>query len=229
MKLTTAAALGAAFALAALSSAHLAAAGTLDGLFFGGDYGRSRSTYDPNFVNGQFQSAAAADDASITYGTPWVSRTSNAWWAHAGYWFGPNWGIDAAFLHLGEFKTSSDGTLETLFGSESLTSGAEVSSHGPAASLLGRLPLTEALEIDLRVGDYFGKTTETTAILLASQYSTQPNSATRSSLLVGAGAGYAIGNHFSIRLDYLFIARVGNSTVGKYNVSLPSVGFTFTL
>jgi opacity protein-like surface antigen len=225
MKPVTPAGLGAAIAACALCSADLAAAGTLDGLYFG----RARSTYDPNFVDGQFESAAAADDDSITYGTPSVRRTSDAWWGHVGYWFGPNWGVDAAFIHLGELKTSNNGTLESLFGSQSLTTGAEVSSHGPAVSLLGRLPLTEALEVDLRVGDYFGKTTETTAILIDSQYSTQPNSATRSSLLVGAGAGYTIGSHFSVRVDYLFISRAGDSNVGRYNVSLPSVGFTFTL
>jgi len=216
-----------------LGSAETAAAGDLDGLYFSGNYGRARSTYDQNFVADQLTTFANATGGTLAPDSSRVFRTSSAWWADAGYWFGPNFGVDAAFLHLGQLKYSSAGSLTVPTGSNPVTYpyllGAEVSSHGPALALVGRLPLTESLEMDARVGDYYGKTTLTTGFELNSPYSVSADSASGSSLLLGVGAGYSFGTHWSLRVEYLRIGQIGNKVVGKFDVNLPAVGFSFTL
>jgi hypothetical protein len=219
-----------ALAAAALGSAPfgVAMAGDLDGLYVGGNYGRARSSYDTNFVASQLATAASDAGDGQTVDSSRVFRTSAAWWADLGYWFGPNVGMEAAFLHLGELKYRSTGSLATFEGTEPYVLGGEVSSRGPALSLVGRLPLTESLEVDARVGDYYGKTTLTTGLLINSQYTPSPQSTTGSSLLLGVGVGYTFGTHWSLRLDYLRIGQVGNDGVGKFDVNLPAVGFSFT-
>jgi len=210
------------------TASDIAMAGDLDGFYVGGNYGRARSAYDTNFVASQLATAASDAGDAQTVDSSRVFRTSAAWWADVGYWFGPHFGMEAAFLHLGELKYASTGSLVTSEGNEPYVLGAEVSSRGPALSVAGRLPLTESLEVDARVGDYYGKTTLSTALLINSQNTSTSQSATGSSLLLGVGVGYTFGTHWSLRLDYLRIGRVGNDGVGKFDLNLPAVGFSFT-
>jgi opacity protein-like surface antigen len=148
--------------------------------------------------------------------------------ADAGYWFGEHFGFDAAFLHLGELTYRVAETLKTSTGDEPIDTAATVSSRGPAIALLGRLPLTDALEVDMRVGDYLGKSTRTTRLEFNSIFGTSTQSATKSSLLVGAGGGYTFGEHWTVRVDYILISQAGDTSVGRFNVDLATAGVTFT-
>jgi opacity protein-like surface antigen len=198
-------------------------------VYFGGNYGRDRNSYDTGFVSNTYATAVENAGDTLVPTASSVHRTSTAWFADAGYWLGHYFGVEAAFLHLGQLKYAAIGTLESSFSADQqLITGAEIISQGPALSLRGRLPLTESVEIDGRLGDYFGKTTFATVLDLGSQYSASSSSVTRSSLLVGIGASYSFGEHLSLRIDYDFVSRAGDSSTGRYNVSLPTVGLSFT-
>ncbi len=221
--------LGATILLGGAVYGQVARADGLSGLYVGGSFGRAQNEYDTAYVDDKFQKDAKAAGDTLKYTSSSVQKTDNTWWVNAGYLPWPYFGFDAAFLHLGELTYQATGTLQSLFGNEPVLTTATVTSHGPALSLLGRLPLADAFEVDIRVGDYDGKTTLTPGLLFRSKYTTTPTSATNSSLLVSVGAAYTFAGHWSIRLDYIRINQAGNSnTVGTYNVNLATAGATFT-
>jgi len=199
------------------------------GAYFGGNFGRAHNTYDTGFIDSELATAAAADDDSASYRARSTRRMSDVWSADAGYLFNPYVGLEAAFFHLGEIKYWAVGTLTTPFGSESLSTKSEISSKGPALSLVLRLPLTNAFAADLRVGDYYGKTTANTLVTVNAI--SQPNSTTKSnsSLLVGLGAAYTIAAHWSVRADLLRVNNAGDSSsVGTFSVNLVTLGASYT-
>jgi hypothetical protein len=199
------------------------------GAYLGANFGRAHNTYDTGFIDSELATAVAGDSDTATYRARSTQRMSDVWWADGGYLFNPYVGIEAAFFHLGEIKYWAVGTLTTPIGGNFLSTKSDISSKGPALSLVLRLPLTSAFEADLRVGDYYGKTTANTLVTFNS--TSVPNSTTKSSssLLVGVGAAYTIAAHWSLRADLLRVNNAGDSSsVGTFSVNLVTLGASFT-
>lgn len=197
-------------------------------LYFGGNFGRARNGYDTNMLDVQYsQEAASAGDTLSLSSRSW-QRLSDVWWLNTGYLFTPYVGLDVAFLHAGQIKYLSAGSLLVGSKNESFGTVEEASSHGPALSIIGRLPLTERWEANLRVGDYFGKATFRSALSLNANNSIVVASKSTSALLVGAGTAYALGQHWSVRLDFLHINKTGNTDTGKFNIDMATAGISFT-
>ena len=95
------------------------------------------------------------------------------------------------------------------------------------AMLLLRLPLVERLDVNLRIADYYARTTLTN-ILNAATYTSPRETQNSSTLLLGLGASYRVVGHWSARFDYLRIEHAGDSKTLKYNVSIMAVGASYT-
>lgn len=206
-----------------------AAADDLNGAYIGANFGRARNSYDTGFLDSQLTDGAAAAGDTIDIDKRSTSRLSDVWSADVGYFFAPSIGVEAAFLHLGEIRYLTVGTVTNSGNAQALASTTEVTSHGPALSLIWRLPLAEAFEADLRLGDYLGKTTFDNDVAVGANSNFVAPSKSTSSLLAGIGAAYSIAGHYSIRLDYLRIQQAGNSdTGGKFNVNVVTAGLSYT-
>ena len=201
----------------------------LSGTYLGGNFGRARTSYDTGFIDSQINSAANNGGDTLDITARSIDKMSNVWWANAGYLFTPYIGIDAAFIHLGEIKYLTAATLTGLGGNQSLSTWNEITSRGPALSLLLRLPLAESFAADLRIGDYYGKATWDNSLAVGSSSSFASASKSSSSLLAGVGGSYIIGGHWSVRLDYLRVNQTGdNNNVGKFSVNVGTVGVSYT-
>jgi hypothetical protein len=212
-----------------MSFAQTLRADALSGLYVGGSFGRAQNDYQTAFVDDQYQQAAKEAGDTLKFTSSSVRRTDDTWWVNTGYLPWSYFGFEAAFIHLGELTHRASGTLEAFGGDKPVITTASITSHGPALSLLARIPMTDALDVDLRVGDYLSKTTLTHGFVYESKYSANNVSASASSLLAGVGAAYTFLGHWSIRLDYLRIERAGDgNSVGKYNANLATVGAAFT-
>jgi hypothetical protein len=199
------------------------------GVYFGGNFGRAHNTYDTGFIDSELAAVAAADDDSVSYSARSTRRMSDVWWADVGYLFNPYVGLEAAFFHVGEIKYWAVGTLTTPFDTRFLSTKSEISSKGPALSLVLRLPLTNALDVDLHVGDYYGKTTANVLVTIDSSSTPNPTIKSSSSLLVGVGAAYTVAAHWSVRADLLRVNKAGDSsTVGTFSVNLVTLGASYT-
>jgi opacity protein-like surface antigen len=204
-------------------------ASDLNGLYVGGNFGRARNSYDTGAIDTQiFAEAASAGDTSSFYRRD-IRKMSDVWSADVGYFFSPNIGVDAAFLHLGEIKYIAAGTLASPITSQSLVTTNEVNSHGPVLSLVLRLALTESIAVDARAGDYYGKATLDNTISVGPNTQFVATSKSVSSLLAGIGASYTFAGHWSLRTDYLHVHQTGDqATVGKFSVNLVTAGLSFT-
>ena len=152
-----------------------------------------------------------------------------AWWVNTGYMAWPFVGIDASYLHLGELYNQVNGTFVSNEGtSNSAGAATRLSSKGPALGLLIQLPLTENLDVNLRVADYYARTTLIN-ILNGASYLTMTQSAHQSALLAGfRRVSYVLAGHWSARLDYLQIEHAGDSSTGKYNAGILAIGASYT-
>ncbi|MDP8986469.1 MAG: outer membrane beta-barrel protein [Pseudomonadota bacterium] len=218
----------AAAAVLHLASAGKAAADALSGAFIGANLGRARNTYNAGLIDSQLAADASSASDTITYSEKSVRRMGGAWWFDTGYFVTGYLGIEASFLHAGEWRYLSTGSVKTSADTRSLTSIVEVISHGPALSLIGRLPLAEAFEVDVRLGDYLGKAILDDYLVVgtASAFAASPK--TVSSLLAGIGASYTLAGHCSLRVDYLRVNKTGNHLTGVFSVNMVTAGLSYT-
>jgi hypothetical protein len=212
--------------LAALGrTAH---ADELTGFYIGGNIGRTQIDYDLTRYESQLIGQASAyGTLAFTSASP--HKQSNAWWANAGYMVGPYIGIDASFLHLGELTNRNLGTYTQTGSSASpVIATTALRSSGPALALLVRCPLSESFDLNFRIGDYFAKTSLVNGLDL-NTYTVTPQSNRTSSLLLGVGGALTFAGHWSAKLDLLRVNKAGSSsTVGTYNVTLASIGVSYT-
>ena len=198
-------------------------------VYIGASFGRVLNSYDTGYVDQQFatQAVAAGDTLGVTGRS--VHRFVDGWWGDVGYLFTPYIGLEAAFLHLGEIRYKTTGELNIAGVEDATATSTEVTSHGPALALLGRLPLTEWFEADMRLGDYFGKTGFYNRVELLGQTSAVTAAKTDSSLLASVGGAFTFAGHWSARLDYLRVNKTGDTlSGGKFSVNLLTAGVSFT-
>jgi hypothetical protein len=213
--------------VAALGVQPTARADGASGVYVGGSAGRARNDYDTTLFESQLMTLAGNGGQTLTFSESVLRKRSNAWWAYVGDMRWSYIGIEALYLHLGELTYWSAGTLQPP--TQALAETTTVRSRGPAVALRFRIPVAEGFDLDLRIGDYYGKTTLFNVYEINSVVTPQTRSTTGSSLLLGLGAGYTFGGHWSARLDYLRINQSGDSaTVGKYSVDLATAGLSYT-
>src|ERR1700733_4038129 len=144
----------------------------ISGLYIGGSAGLAKIEYDNSAYQTQLQNEVAGF-GTLDFTSASLHDRKTAWWANAGYMAWPYLGIDVSYLHLGELYNQVNGAFVQNDGTTSQSVGAatRLSSKGPALGLLFRLPLTEQFGVNLRVADYYARTTLTN-ILNAATYST---------------------------------------------------------
>jgi hypothetical protein len=200
----------------------------ISGLYIGASGGLAKIGYDNSAYQTQLQNEITGF-GTLDFTSAALHDRKTVWWANAGYMVWPYVGIDASYLHLGELYDQVNGTATANDGtSNSVGAATRVSSKGPALGLLFQLPLTEHFDVNLRIADYYARTTLTN-ILNAASYITTVQTSNSSSLLAGLGVAYVFAGHWSARLDYLRIEHAGDSsTTGKYNASILTVGASYT-
>ncbi len=215
--------------LGAFAYGRTAAADELSGVYLGGNFGRAHNTYGTGFIDSQLIGAAEENGDTVNFRARSTTRMADVWWVDAGYFFTPYLGVDAAFFHLGQIRYIAVGSIAESADTAPFATTTEVTSHGPALSLVFRLPLNESFDVSLRVGDYFGKATLDNDVIVGSNSSFAAQSKSSSSLLAGIGAAYSFGGHYSVRLDYLRVNDAGDSgTTGKFSVNMATVGVSYT-
>lgn len=148
------------------------------------------------------------DYADLTPGasTNTGSDNSTAWKLYSGLQLDKNWGVEAAYAHLGQFQNSY---------SQPATNSSAVGTNKLSAWSLagtGTLPINEAFSLHAKAG----------IALLRSEYSfsgagpgyVAGDSGTDRStnLLLGLGAQYNLTKNLAIRFDYDNYGKVGKSS-----------------
>jgi OmpA-like transmembrane domain len=199
-----------------------------EGWYLGGSFGRSTNHYDTSAYEHYLESLAGSNE-SLKFTSSSVQRRANSWWADAGYMRWSHVGIELDFIHVGELAYHGYATLKTTGKPDkALEAVTNVSSRGPALTLRARLPLADGLDLNLRLGDYYGRTATTRGYALGSTYSPTTKTSTVSSLLLGAGLAYTLDYHFALHADYLRINQTGDSSTGRFNADMITAGLSYT-
>ena len=207
-----------------------ARAEALQGVYLDGEFGRARNTYDTNTLDSQWRALVSESHETLKLTARSDERYANAWSASAGYLFNPYVGLEAGFVHAGELRYIAAGTVTATGSAAKSTSlHAEVTSHGPVLALVGRLPLLESLDLDLKVGAYDGHSEINDTLTLGSHSAPGGSEKNTVSLLGGVGVGVKVLDHLSVRLAYLHINHTGDTaTTGRFNIDMATAGLRWT-
>ncbi|MGA2778110.1 MAG: outer membrane beta-barrel protein [Steroidobacteraceae bacterium] len=203
-------------------------ANDLSGIYFGGNAGTAQIDYDNALYQKQLEGQVTGI-GSLDFTDSSLRKRNAAWWVDAGYMLSPYFGIEADYLHFGALYNRVNGKYTPNGGiAESVILATLVRSDGPALGLLLRLPLTDAFALNLRLADYYGRTTLVNTIDATTDSSSR-ETANNSSLLLGLGAAYTFDGHWSAHLDYQRVNQAGNSSsVVKYDADMATIGLSYT-
>jgi opacity protein-like surface antigen len=209
--------------------AQSARADGLSGLYIGGNAGKARIDTDNALYQRQLESSAEGF-GSVKFTNSSLDNRSTAWWVNTGYMVWSYVGIEASYFHLGELHDQAAGTFTPTGGtSKSLSASTVIRSQGPALGIVFRLPLAESIDIDFRLADYYARSTLTNTAIIAASTTTATVTKSSSSLLLGLGAAYTFGGHWSAKLDYTRVEQAKISTTEvKYDVDMLSAGVRYT-
>jgi len=212
----------------AIAPAGPACAQDLSGLYFGASAGRSQIGYDNSSYADQ-QAIIAAPYGTVQWTRYSLHKRSDAWWVNTGYMHWQYVGVEASYLHLGELTYRTSGVFTPNSAApRTVSATTSLLSRGPALSLVLRVPVAESLDVNLRVGDYYARTTVRNGLAVTS-YDVTTTSTSGSSLLLGAGASYVFDGHWSARLDFLHISGAGDAaTTGRYSAGVVTLGASYT-
>jgi opacity protein-like surface antigen len=224
---TTAASLGI-FSLPALAE---------DGGFYvGANVGKVLSTYRRADIDGgltdQLNQLSGTGQGGGSVSSSSIGKSHAMWSVDVGYMLTPNVGIEASYIDLGRIKYAGAGSAPLPGGAAGTTPmsfSLDTRSHGPALAAIGVLPMTNSWELDARVGAVEAKNISSSTITLQDEGSgSSTASKTTTSLLLGVGTGFIVSTHWTVRLDYMRVAKLDDPALEKhFNVDILTVGADF--
>jgi OmpA-OmpF porin, OOP family len=154
-----------------------------------------------------------------------LSKGDTAYGVNIGYQVMRNFAVEVGYLDLGKTKGTAEGTVGTFPIPASVR--GDFKSSGFEAALVGILPLQYGWALDARVGVYVGDTKLQLTGSTATDSASVEESASKSTFMGGVGGSYTFFNNWSVRLDYLYIDKVGDT--GKIGMTAPVDVFSLGL
>ena len=195
------------------------------GFYIGGDFGVELRTYGQSDLSGALQSTFEQGGEDLALTSTSLRKDRTLWSADVGYMASPYFSVEASYFDLGELKYQAAGTeTSSYYGTAPVSVDIHIKSQGPALALVGVLPLSDAWQINVRLGAYEGKTTTDYTTLAG----TGSDSQTSTSLLGGVGTAYIFGAHWMVRLDYVHLDHLDEKVLGRaFDVDLMKTGVAY--
>jgi OmpA-OmpF porin, OOP family len=203
------------------SSVAMAAEPANSGFYTGIDLGRSMIDVSKGNLDKSLASALNSTGYSWS-GTSSLDKNGTSFDFSVGYRLMPNLAVEVSYLDLGKANYSASG----IIGGTSVNVGVDVSSKGPAAALVGILPLSGGWSLEGRAGVYRGKAkAEGVATVGGSAVGNLSYSTDLTSFMAGAGVAYAFSPNWSAHLNFLYVEKAGDSRQGgNSSVNAVSIG-----
>jgi opacity protein-like surface antigen len=197
------------------------------GMYVGTSFGRVLSTYRHSDLD---RALASAFNNEITLGSTSIRRNETTWSVDIGYMASSHFGVEASYLNLGTLKYRAAGTETAAGGGKKVSVNVNMKSRGPTLALLGVVPMTNAWEVDARIGAYSGKTSTGFTSVVGPDTHSGSDSKASVSLLIGVGSSYTVSEHWAFRLDYIRLNHVSEKIFNRaFSVDLVTAGLTYAL
>jgi len=222
MKMSRTGTAGAATLALLLAAMPAAAAGPQGrGFYMTGDVGMNKadvkqSQFD-DVVLGTFEDFGF----NVTSGVAEFDNSDLGFSIGLGYSFNQYIAVEAAYMDLGNTTYSAAGTLDDGESVFDVNLRAKVGSSGPAAVLVGSLPVSYAWTLDARAGAYFAKTRITVELSDETGSAAESGSDDDTGILLGVGATWSFSPKWALRAGYTHISNaVGTSDVDQLSVGV---------
>lgn len=150
-----------------------------------------------------------------------VDKGDFGWGLNAGYQVMRHFAVELGYLDLG--KSQAD-VMATIAGRPG-AGRADIKSSGVQTAVIGILPFDYGWAIDGRVGLFYGDNKVQVNGSTGSGSYNYENSGNKSTFLGGVGLSYNFYHNYQMRLDYLYIDKVGDA--GKLGYTAPADLFSF--
>ena len=140
----------------------------------------------------------------------------------AGYRFSPYFSLEATYVDLGSADYKGSVTATDFVDVFDVEGGASVEAKGPAVSLIGAIPFSEAVELYGRAGIFFADTTLSVDI----ESIHEELSGSSEDLTYGVGFAWNVNPAWTTRVEFQRFADVGDedktgeSNIDQYSLSL---------
>ena len=167
------------------------------------------------FIGGSIGQSDIDDEitSGLINGNQSVDGKDTAWKIFGGYMFNRHFGLEAAYVDLGELSYS--GTFTDALGTVPVT-GGKVEVWGFNISAIGALPVTEQFSIFGKLGLFFweAEARDTTAGRPFSAYDDGAD------LSFGVGLGFNFTRNFGVRAEWELFDNISDADVSLISVGL---------
>ena len=167
------------------------------------------------FIGGSIGQSDIDDDITrgLINGNQSVDGKDSAWKIFGGYMFNRNFGLEAAYVDLGEVSYS--GTFTDAFGTAPVT-GGKVEVTGFNISAIGAYPVTERFSVFGKLGFFFweAEASDTTG---GQPFFAQDNDV---DLSFGVGLGYNFTRNLGVRAEWELFDNISDADVSLLSVGL---------
>lgn len=206
------------------------------GFYVGLSVGQSEYDVDKSELDVVFRSVLLSQGMFPTSSSSTLEDSDTSLAAFAGYHFNPYIAIEAGYVDLGTAEYRATGTVNPPGPIVSAPTSLDVDLESTAFSLaaLGSLPLTDLFDLHGRLGFLFAKTDLTVTARIASSVATDTETLDSFSGFFSVGAGFNLGPHWSLSLDWTRYDNVGDEdedddarTQAGFNIDALSVSAMF--
>ncbi len=157
-------------------------------------------------------------DEFFSAGAPVISATStfedsdNSLALFAGYRFLPYLAVEASYLDLGTAEYRSSGTVNPPGPTTSVPASLtmDIETKGFTFAGIGSVPIGEVVDLHGRLGFLVAQTELSVAATINSSIGRESDSIDSASAFFGIGAGFHLGEHWSLSLDWARYVNVGD-------------------
>lgn len=196
----------------ALAISPSAVAEAQRGFYLGVSAGKSSFDLDKEEFDGVVVDSFAAAGAPVITGSSTFEDSDTAMTLFAGYRFLPYIAVEASYIDLGVAEYRSTGTVNPPgpVASAPASLSMDIETKGFSVAGIGSLPLGTVVDLHGRIGLLVARTDISAVARISSSTGRETDSIDSASVLLGVGAGFHLGNHWSLSLDWVRYANVGD-------------------
>jgi opacity protein-like surface antigen len=182
------------------------------GFYLGVSGGESSFDIEKSELDGVFLDVMRSQGLLVTSNRSTFEDSDTSLALFAGYHFNQYIAVEAGYLDLGAAEYRSTGTINPPgpVVSAPTAMNVEFESTGFTLAGLGSLPLGDFVELHGRLGLFFAQTDLSVTASIATATATDTDSLDSIGGFFGLGAGFNLGEHWSLSLDWTRYDNVGD-------------------
>jgi hypothetical protein len=223
---------GLAMGLALTTASSMAMAEEQAGWYFGVTGGQAQADLNQDELDEIVEDAFFSAGAPVLSGSSTLEDSDTSWSLFGGYRFSQYFGLEASYVDFGTAEYRASGTVNPPgpVGSAPASYAIDFEVTGFTVAAIGAIPLGQMFDLHARLGMLFADTEISERGTIGSVAASDSFSADSRDLHYGVGAGWHLGERWSLSLDWQLFKDVGDDEeTGEADIDRVSLGVMFRL